>query len=279
MACIIDKQPSSRPENEQSAQSYNKDCEDQLKLGRFMIKKMNIPKGARVLDIGCGPGPLTVDIADGVGPTGSVVGIDVSEVRIKMALQTYTDPALDTYRANASFLLGDAHSLAQFPDNHFDFVVASAVIHYLNLPVALKEICRVLKPGGRFAATTISGDYPCAPFDIKKEVQSRDYYRAHIEPTMDLVFLPKQSDLEKYFYESGFQGATFDVIHSTLVRKDPEALINFVDASCSGTYIRAFPEAIQATAWADFEAELEKLRTERGIEVEYYSLTAYATKA
>ncbi|CAK7273583.1 hypothetical protein SEPCBS119000_005734 [Sporothrix epigloea] len=279
MTGVMDKQASFQPETEKSAQFYNEDCEDQLKLGRFMIKKLNIPKGAHVLDIGCGPGTLTVEIADDVGPTGNVIGIDLGEERIKIALQTHKDPTLNTYRPNVSFIVGDAHNLSHFPDNHFDYVVANTVIHYLDLRKALKEAFRVLKPGGTFAASSVSGDHTCPPFAIKKEVQSRGYYRAHIAPTMDLFDFPTQSGLEALFLDSGFQCASFDLIHSTLVRKDPRAMINYVDASCSGTYIRSFPEAIQATAWADFEAEFEKFRTERGIELEYVGMTAYATKA
>ncbi|CAK7273587.1 hypothetical protein SEPCBS119000_005737 [Sporothrix epigloea] len=261
MADIVNKQPTSSFENEKSAQSYNEDCEDQLKLGRFMIRKLNIPKGARVLDIGCGPGTLTVEMADDVGPTGSVSGIDLGKERMKIALQTYKNPEVDSFRSNVSFALGDAHNLSLFPDDHFDYVVANTVIHFLDREKAFKAFFRVLKPGGAFAASTMSGDHYCAFLEIKREVQSRGYYRGHIEPTMDLFDFPTQSDLKKHFSGAGFRHFSFELVPSAVI------------------YIRSFPESIQATAWANFEAEYEKLRTDRGIVVESVWLTAYATKA
>ncbi|CAK7263320.1 hypothetical protein SEPCBS119000_000411 [Sporothrix epigloea] len=271
-------QPSSNFENETSAQYYNDDCKDQLILGRLIIQKRNIPKGARVLDIGCGPGNLTVEIADHVGPSGSVVGADLSEERIKIANKTYTDPALDTYRPNLTFRAGDAHNLAGFPDDHFDFVVANLVLHFLDLRKALAEINRVLKPGGGFAASTASGDHLFIPLEVKKEVQSRDYYRAHIDPSLGLFTFPTQKNLKGFLLDTGYQSIEFDLLDSAIVRKDPKALINFLDASWYETYIRCLPREIQPTAWDDFEKELEKLRTAKGIEAKIIWMNAYATK-
>ncbi|CAK7263318.1 hypothetical protein SEPCBS119000_000410 [Sporothrix epigloea] len=275
----IGDRPSSHPENEKSARFYKGDCQDQVNMGRVLVKKRNIPKGARVLDIGCGPGNLTVEIADGVGPSGSVVGVDLSEARINIARKTFTNPALDTFRPNLSFLAGDAHNL-EFPDNHFDFVVANAVIHFLDLRKSLVEINRVLKPGGGFAACTAAGEYLFAPIEIKKEVQSREQYRAaHIDPNLGVFAFPKQSHFEDVLVETGYHSTEIDVIHGIIVREDPKAMINFLDASWSETYIRCIPEKLQATAWDDFEKEFEKLRTERGIEIDLAWMNVYTTKA
>lgn len=98
-----------------------------------------------VLDIGCGPGNITADLARKVDH-GSIVGIDIAEAVVELAL------AEQSHRAdNLSFRVGDVYEL-DFPDTHFDVVYAHQVLQHLARPVAaLEEMRRVLKPGGLLA--------------------------------------------------------------------------------------------------------------------------------
>lgn len=99
--------------------------------------------GLDLLDVGCGPGTITADLADRVAP-GRVVGIDRSDDVIAAA------QALTT--RNVSFRTGDVYALA-FDDASFDVVHAHQVLHHLTDPVAaLVEMRRVLRPGGTVAA-------------------------------------------------------------------------------------------------------------------------------
>jgi arsenite methyltransferase len=99
--------------------------------------------GERVLDIGSGPGFLVVSIADAVGPTGTVHGLDSS-------------PAMNTpARARSASRPwihiddGDAVNLP-YPDASFDAAVSTQVYEYVpDVPKALAELRRVLRPGGR----------------------------------------------------------------------------------------------------------------------------------
>jgi SAM-dependent methyltransferase len=103
------------------------------------------PHGARVLEVGCGPGHLSIRLA-------RQHGLDVSAVDL--------DPAMiQRARANADrlgddqrrpwFLVGDVASLA-FPDGSFDLVVSTLSMHHWADPTAgLGEIGRVLRPGAR----------------------------------------------------------------------------------------------------------------------------------
>ena len=101
--------------------------------------------GARLLDVGCGPGTITVDLADRVAP-GPTLGIDPSaEVVAKAA-------ALVGDRTNLTFATGDVYAL-EHPDASFDVVHAHQVLQHLTDPVgALREMRRVLAPGGVLAA-------------------------------------------------------------------------------------------------------------------------------
>jgi len=100
--------------------------------------------GAHVLDVGCGPGTITVDIARRVEP-GRVVGIDASA---DVIVEARADAA---GIANVEFARGDVYAL-DFPDRSFDVVHAHQVLQHLPDPVgALREMRRVCKPGGAVA--------------------------------------------------------------------------------------------------------------------------------
>lgn len=99
--------------------------------------------GARVLDLGCGRGERSVDLLR----RGAVVdGIDISPVYTSQAEAAARAAGFDDDRF--TFVAGDAHRLP-YDDATFDLVVGDGILHHLDLDVALGEIHRVLKPGGR----------------------------------------------------------------------------------------------------------------------------------
>jgi ubiquinone/menaquinone biosynthesis C-methylase UbiE len=106
--------------------------------------------GAQVLDVGCGPGTITIDIARRVAP-GSVVGIDASADVIIQARTAATGIG------NVEFAPGDVYAL-DYADASFDVVHAHQVLQHLADPVgALREMRRVCKPDGVVACR--DGDY------------------------------------------------------------------------------------------------------------------------
>ena len=99
--------------------------------------------GERVLDVGSGPGYLAASIADLVGPTGAVHGLDPSPSMNELARRR-----LDG-RPWASVDEGDALRLP-YPDAMFDAAVSTQVYEYVaDIPAAFAELRRVLRPGGR----------------------------------------------------------------------------------------------------------------------------------
>ena len=107
----------------------------------------------RVLDVGCGPGLLTVGAAHRV-PNGSVVGVDawnpraVSGNRAESVLENAT---IEGVSNRVDVKEGDARKLP-FPDGSFDVVVSNFVVHELQARAdreqMMREVARVLKPGG-----------------------------------------------------------------------------------------------------------------------------------
>ena len=109
--------------------------------------------GQRLLDVGCGPGTLTVDLAARVAP-GAVVGVDNAAAVLEVARATVTRAAA----TNVTVQHADVYALP-FPDGTFDVVHAHQVLQHLADPVAaLVEMRRVCRPSGLVAAR--DSDYP-----------------------------------------------------------------------------------------------------------------------
>ena len=102
--------------------------------------------GMSLLDVGCGPGTITVEFADRLAP-GRVVGLDAAAEVIAIAREAA--------RANLEFLVGDAYTLP-FDDDTFDVVHAHQLLQHVADPVAvLREFRRVAKPGAIVAARDV----------------------------------------------------------------------------------------------------------------------------
>lgn len=107
-------------------------------LSAAMADLADLRVGQRVLDVGCGPGALTSELADRLGG-GSVTAVDPSEPFVAAARARH--PGVEVLRASAESL--------PFRDGSFDAVLAQLVVHFMADPVAgLTEMARVARPGG-----------------------------------------------------------------------------------------------------------------------------------
>jgi SAM-dependent methyltransferase len=106
----------------------------------------------KILDVGCGPGSITLDFA-ALAPEGAVLGIDFSDAAISLAQIAATERNIQ----NCEFKVGDAMNL-DFTDGEFDIVHCHQCLIHLPDPIkALKEMKRVCKSGGIVAAR--EGDF------------------------------------------------------------------------------------------------------------------------
>lgn len=119
-----------------------------------------------ILDLGCGPGTITVDLATYV-PQGHVTGLDsVAEV-----LDKARACAAERGVANIAFTTGDIHALP-YPDASFDVTHAHQVLQHIADPVqALREMRRVTKPGGFVAVRDV--DYRATTYYPDTEPMAR----------------------------------------------------------------------------------------------------------
>lgn len=127
-----------------------------------------------VLDVACGTGRFTRYVADDAA---IVWGIDVSEGMLQRARRYTERDGLE----NVQFARMDAENL-QFEDSSFEGISCCWALHlFPDIPAVAEEISRVLEPGGRFAGTTLSGNYilslPGAQQGIKQAIGARVFDR------------------------------------------------------------------------------------------------------
>jgi ubiquinone/menaquinone biosynthesis C-methylase UbiE len=118
-------------------------------LRRKTVELAGIASGERILEVGCGPGRLAILAGTLGGPAGEVSGIDPAPEMVELARRK-------AVRAGRTvrFEVGVIEALP-FPADHFDVVLSSLMLHHLPDELkhrGLAEVCRVLKPAGRFVA-------------------------------------------------------------------------------------------------------------------------------
>ncbi|KAH8433766.1 uncharacterized protein LDX57_011400 [Aspergillus melleus] len=119
-----------------------------------------IQPGMKVLDIGCGPGSITVDFARLVTSEGHVTGIEYVEDPLPTARALAASQGL----SNITFQTGDIHNLSDFADDTFDVVHVHQVLQHVADPVrALREMRRVVKPNGGVVAARESASFSWYP--------------------------------------------------------------------------------------------------------------------
>lgn len=221
-----------------AAGDYEALWQAQLADARAGLLAMAVPAaGERVLDVACGTGLVAFEAARAVGPDGRVFGIDLSGQMVDAARLQSSKKAL----SNVGFARMDAESLA-LPDASFDLALCALGLMYLPDPErALREMRRVLRPGGRMALAVWgersrcgwSAVFPIVDAEVASEV-------------CPLFFrLGQQDTLARLCAEAGFEAVEQRRIATTLCYADG-------DEACNA----AFAGGPVALAWSRFGEEV-----------------------
>jgi arsenite methyltransferase len=215
--------------------------------------------GEHVLDVGSGPGLLVASLADAVGPTGAVHGLDTSPPMNAVARE------LIGARPWASIDDGDAVR-PPYPDAAFDAAVATQVYEYVaDIPRALSELRRVLRPGGR--ALILDTDWDSVVWHAADRQRHRRIMAAWEE---HLVHPHLPGTLPGHLRGAGFRVTGRQLIPLFNPRYEPNTF-----SALTMETIGRFVAGRQGLTEADVDAWTADLR-ERGAEDNYlFSLNRY----
>ena len=172
------------------------------RYGRRTVERLSLAPGSSVLDVGCGSGASAIPAAITVGPQGRVTGIDLAERLLAIARSKSVAQNLP----NVDFQRADMTALG-YPDASFDAVVSVFSIFFVTDMVAeVRELWRVLRPGGKLAITTWG--------PRMFEPGSQAFWLAVKEARPDLVAtvspwerITRPDVLRRLLSESGIEGA------------------------------------------------------------------------
>ncbi len=181
-----------------NAQDYEQHSSAQQTWARELIAKLKLAGSEDVLDVGCGDGKVSAEIA-GYVPRGSVLGVDNSEEMIALANQKHAGDG----RPNLAFRWMDAASLSF--DGQFDVVFSNAALHWVrdHRPV-LRGIYQSLRPGGRILLQMGGKGNAAQVVSVLNEMQVEPEWQAYFRDfTFPYGFYAPQ-EYTRWLLEAGF---------------------------------------------------------------------------
>jgi trans-aconitate methyltransferase len=252
------------------AEKYDAVKAPQIDAGRELIELARVREDDHVLDIGCGTGKLTVELAR-LASKGAVVGIDPSEEMLEKAGQVSVDSGnLDLVRTEA----------AQMDiSDRFDLAFSNSAMQWVkDQKRAIGLTCRALKRGGRLAFQMPAKDF-CREFfsSVEYAVASLGYERFY-ERWESPWYFPAKEEYEDLLRGAGFQAIdVFSREYRLTFAGIPEVVRWWASAGLR-PYLAVLPEGAHGYFQDAFAEGFEKGRTGRGIEFTFRRLFAFAGK-
>lgn len=222
------------------------------------LSRLEFPEGARVLEAGCGTGPVARDLASRA-EVGEVIGLDPSPTFIAKAEE------LSDLGGHLRFEIGDARSMP-FAADSFDIVVFHTCLCHVPEPHdALNEAFRVLRPDGQLAV--FDGDYATTTFAIGEDDPLQRCADAVIDAMVHDRWLVRR--LPALVRSCGFDVRRFDS-HGYVQTSAPDYLLTLVDRGADVLAGQGRIDAAKAS-WLKSEA---RRRVEAG---EFFGFIAFAS--
>jgi ubiquinone/menaquinone biosynthesis C-methylase UbiE len=227
---------------------------------RRLLELADLQPGERVLDVACGTGLVSFPAAAAVGPEGAVVGTDISEQMVSSA----RDEAAKANISHATFERMDAEA-SRLRDGSFHAALCSLGLMYVPDPLAaLKEMHRVLSPGGRSVVAVWGARDRCGWADIFPIVDAR--VKSEVCP---LFFqLGTQDTLARTFAVAGFAEVLTERMTTVLRYDSAEDAVGaaFAGGPVALAYSR-FDDRAREEAHAEYLASIEAFRNGSGYDI------------
>jgi SAM-dependent methyltransferase len=228
-----------------------------------MLEMANVGSGHRVLDIAAGAGEQSITAAKKVGPNGYVLATDISSNILDYAKQVAEKEGLK----NIETKVMDGEHL-ELEDETFDAVISRVgLIYFPDQQKALKEMLRVLKPGGRIAAIVYSTPEKNKFFSVPVSIIRN---RAGLPPPLPgqpgPFSLGQPGVIEKAFTDAGFKNVKAELVDSPLLLSSAKECVRFEKESFGALHqmLSGLTGEEKASVWDEIESELQNFETENG---------------
>jgi len=234
---------------------------------------VSIPDNPMALDIGCGTGISTFELAKKCSRKGQFYGVDLSQQMIERAKKTATSFCFE----NCLFSQGDAEEL-DFSDSTFDLVTSCYTYHFLPDKLkALSEMYRVLKPGGTLALLYHGKGHINEVLSIFMHLEEKnpEYFEgvSWVEVSENFISLERSHEL---FTEVGFHGIRAYAIHE-IDYVEPSRFMAGLDTVFS-FWQEGLPSNVVMELKNELVREMEKTSTDMGFKRTRYDVFAYGKK-
>lgn len=228
-----------------------------------MLEMAGISSGQRVLDVAAGAGEQSITTAKKVGPSGYVLTTDISSNILEYAKQMAQQAGLN----NIETKVMDGENLS-VEDGTFDAVISRVgLIYFPDQQKALKEMLRVLKPGGKVAAIVYSIPEKNKFFSVPVSIIRN---RAKLPPPLPgqpgPFSLGAEGVIEKAFTQAGFINVRSELVDSPLRLSSAKECVRFEKESFGALHqmMSSLSDAEKESVWDEIEKELQKFESEDG---------------
>jgi ubiquinone/menaquinone biosynthesis C-methylase UbiE len=228
-----------------------------------MLDMAGITNGYHVLDIAAGAGEQSITTAKKVGPLGHVLATDISSNILEYAKQLAQDAGV----ANIETSIMDGENLT-LEDGTFDAVISRVgLIYFPDQQKALKEMLRVLRPGGKVAAIVYSTPEKNKFFSIPVSIIRA---RAKLPPPLagqpGPFSLGGEGVIEKAFTQAGFINVQSKLVDSPLKLSSARECVQFEKESFGALHqmMSNLSDSERISVWDEIEKELQKFESEEG---------------
>lgn len=229
----------------------------------LMLDMAKVKEGHHILDVAAGAGEQSITAAEKVGPTGYVLATDLAPKILEYALELAQKKEINNIEVQEM----DGENLT-VPDNSFDIVISRVgLIFFPDQQKALKEMMRVLKPGGYVAAIVYStvekNKFFSTPVSIIRK-------RAQLPPPLPgqpgPFSLGGEGVLEDAFKQAGFVNVQSKFVDAPVLMDTAKDCVQFEYESFAALHqmLGGLPDAEKAAAWQEIEEELTTFENHNG---------------